>query len=69
MPRCFISQLFSVNFKNNSLFIQLELSDNNITGALETLAEKCANLTYLNLSGNKIKELSTLEALVKTLMR
>lgn len=46
----------------------MELSDNNITGALETLAEKCANLTYLNLSGNKIKELSTLEALVKTLM-
>ncbi|XP_067281609.1 acidic leucine-rich nuclear phosphoprotein 32 family member E isoform X1 [Pseudorasbora parva] len=42
---------------------KLELSDNNISGALETLAEKCANLTYLNLSGNKIKELSTLEAL------
>ncbi|XP_073678148.1 acidic leucine-rich nuclear phosphoprotein 32 family member E isoform X2 [Garra rufa] len=42
---------------------KLELSDNNISGSLETLAEKCANLTYLNLSGNKIKELSTLEAL------
>ncbi|KAA0710383.1 Acidic leucine-rich nuclear phosphoprotein 32 family member A [Triplophysa tibetana] len=42
---------------------KLELSDNNISGALETLAEKCPNLTYLNLSGNKIKELSTLEAL------
>lgn len=48
--------------------LQLELSDNNISGSLETLAEKCANLIYLNLSGNKIKELSTLEALVKTLI-
>uniref|UniRef100_A0A672JS57 Acidic leucine-rich nuclear phosphoprotein 32 family member n=1 Tax=Sinocyclocheilus grahami TaxID=75366 RepID=A0A672JS57_SINGR len=56
------------NFKNfrsqNPVFLlQLELSDNNISGSLETLAEKCANLTYLNLSGNKFKELSTLEAL------
>ncbi|XP_051991697.1 acidic leucine-rich nuclear phosphoprotein 32 family member E [Xyrauchen texanus] len=42
---------------------KLELSDNNISGALEALAEKCPNLTYLNLSGNKIKELCTLEAL------
>ncbi|XP_030644671.1 acidic leucine-rich nuclear phosphoprotein 32 family member E isoform X1 [Chanos chanos] len=42
---------------------KLELSDNNISGGLETLAEKCPNLTYLNLSGNKIKELSTVEAL------
>ncbi|XP_051520324.1 acidic leucine-rich nuclear phosphoprotein 32 family member E-like [Myxocyprinus asiaticus] len=42
---------------------KLELSDNNISGALEALAEKCPNLTYLNLSGNKIKELGTLEAL------
>ncbi|KAK2830954.1 hypothetical protein Q5P01_018885 [Channa striata] len=42
---------------------KLELSDNNLSGSLETLAEKCPNLTYLNLSGNKIKDLSTLEAL------
>uniref|UniRef100_A0A3Q2DMZ2 Acidic leucine-rich nuclear phosphoprotein 32 family member n=2 Tax=Cyprinodon variegatus TaxID=28743 RepID=A0A3Q2DMZ2_CYPVA len=42
---------------------KLELSDNNLSGSLETLAQKCPNLTYLNLSGNKIKELSTLEAL------
>lgn len=42
---------------------KLELSDNNISGGLETLSEKCPNLTYLNLSGNKIKELSTVEAL------
>jgi len=42
---------------------KLELSDNNISGGLETLCEKCPNLTYLNLSGNKIKELSTVEAL------
>ncbi|KAM4601243.1 acidic leucine-rich nuclear phosphoprotein 32 family member E-like [Polymixia lowei] len=42
---------------------KLEVSDNSISGGLDTLAEKCPNLTYLNLSGNKIKELSTVEAL------
>ncbi|KAM9737522.1 acidic leucine-rich nuclear phosphoprotein 32 family member E isoform 2-T2 [Menidia menidia] len=42
---------------------KLELSDNNLSGSLAILAEKCPNLTYLNLSGNKIKELSTVEAL------
>ncbi|XP_056675311.1 acidic leucine-rich nuclear phosphoprotein 32 family member E isoform X3 [Monodelphis domestica] len=43
---------------------KLELSDNFISGGLEVLAEKCPNLTYLNLSGNKIKDLSTVEALM-----
>uniref|UniRef100_A0A2K5MTC7 Acidic leucine-rich nuclear phosphoprotein 32 family member n=1 Tax=Cercocebus atys TaxID=9531 RepID=A0A2K5MTC7_CERAT len=38
-----------------------ELSDNIISGGLEVLAEKCPHLTYLNLSGNKIKDLSTVE--------
>ncbi|XP_006861419.1 PREDICTED: acidic leucine-rich nuclear phosphoprotein 32 family member E isoform X3 [Chrysochloris asiatica] len=42
---------------------KLELSSNNISGGLEVLAEKCPNLTYLNLSGNKIKDLNTVEAL------
>lgn len=28
------------------------------------MAEKCPNLTHLNLSGNKIKDLSTIEPLV-----
>ncbi|KAF1382135.1 hypothetical protein PFLUV_G00161300 [Perca fluviatilis] len=42
---------------------KLELSDNNLSGSLEMLSEKCPNLTYLNLSGNKIKELSNVEAL------
>lgn len=28
------------------------------------LAEKCPNLTHLNLSGNKIKDLGTIEPLV-----
>nr|XP_028565095.1 acidic leucine-rich nuclear phosphoprotein 32 family member E [Podarcis muralis] len=42
---------------------KLELSDNLISGGLEVLAERCPNLTYLNLSGNKIKDLSTVEAL------
>lgn len=49
-----------------SVFSQLELSDNNLSGSLETLSEKCPNLTYLNLSGNKIKELSNVEALVRS---
>ncbi|MBN3300008.1 AN32E protein, partial [Amia calva] len=42
---------------------KLELSDNNISGGLDTLSEKCPNLTYLNLSGNKIKDLGTVESL------
>ncbi|XP_053318644.1 acidic leucine-rich nuclear phosphoprotein 32 family member A isoform X2 [Spea bombifrons] len=44
---------------------KLELSDNNISGGLEVLAEKCPNLTHLNLSGNSIKDLSTIEPLKK----
>ncbi|XP_075063656.1 acidic leucine-rich nuclear phosphoprotein 32 family member A isoform X2 [Mixophyes fleayi] len=44
---------------------KLELSDNNISGGLEVLAEKCPNLTHLNLSGNRIKDLSTIEPLKK----
>ncbi|TNN02018.1 hypothetical protein fugu_009505 [Takifugu bimaculatus] len=42
---------------------KLEVSDNIIAGGLDTLAEKCPNLSYLNLSGNKIKELKTLKVL------
>ncbi|CAJ0934892.1 unnamed protein product [Ranitomeya imitator] len=42
---------------------KLELSDNSISGELVVIADKCPNLTYLNLSGNKIKDLSTVEAL------
>ncbi|XP_069580185.1 acidic leucine-rich nuclear phosphoprotein 32 family member E-like isoform X3 [Brachyistius frenatus] len=42
---------------------KLELSDNNLSGSLDALSQKCPNLTYLNLSGNKIKELSSVEAL------
>ncbi|XP_034409912.1 acidic leucine-rich nuclear phosphoprotein 32 family member E-like isoform X1 [Cyclopterus lumpus] len=42
---------------------KLEVSDNTISGGLDTLKEKCPNLTYLNLSGNKIKELSSIETL------
>ncbi|XP_040198165.1 acidic leucine-rich nuclear phosphoprotein 32 family member A isoform X1 [Rana temporaria] len=44
---------------------KLELSDNNLSGGLEVLAEKCPSLTHLNLSGNRIKDLSTLEPLKK----
>ncbi|XP_064845075.1 acidic leucine-rich nuclear phosphoprotein 32 family member A isoform X1 [Oncorhynchus masou masou] len=44
---------------------KLELSDNRISGGLDVLAEKCPNLTHLNLSGNKIKDLSTIEPLKK----
>ncbi|MBZ3874930.1 Acidic leucine-rich nuclear phosphoprotein 32 family member E [Sciurus carolinensis] len=42
---------------------KLELSDNIIFGGMEVLAEKCPNLPYLNLGGNKIKDLSTVEDL------
>ncbi|XP_028813167.1 acidic leucine-rich nuclear phosphoprotein 32 family member A [Denticeps clupeoides] len=44
---------------------KLELSDNRISGGLEVLSERCPNLTHLNLSGNKIKDLSTIEPLKK----
>ncbi|MBZ3884046.1 Acidic leucine-rich nuclear phosphoprotein 32 family member B [Sciurus carolinensis] len=44
---------------------KLELSDNRIFGGLDMLAEKLPNLTHLNLSGNKLKDISTLEPLKK----
>ncbi|KAG7488152.1 hypothetical protein MATL_G00030530 [Megalops atlanticus] len=44
---------------------KLELSDNRVSGGLEALAERAPNLSHLNLSGNKIKDLSTLEPLKK----
>ncbi|XP_061099142.1 acidic leucine-rich nuclear phosphoprotein 32 family member B-like [Conger conger] len=44
---------------------KLELSDNRISGGLEALAERTPALTHLNLSGNKIKDLSTLDPLKK----
>lgn len=43
--------------------LKLEISDNSISGGLDKLAEKCPILTYLNLSGNKIKELTAIKAL------
>jgi len=42
---------------------QLELSDNRISGGLNFL-QGCPSLTHLNLSGNKIKDLEALDALV-----
>ncbi|XP_069778002.1 acidic leucine-rich nuclear phosphoprotein 32 family member B isoform X1 [Narcine bancroftii] len=44
---------------------RLELSNNRISGGLDVLAEKLPNLTHLNLSGNKLKDISTLEPLQK----
>ena len=44
---------------------KLELSNNGICGGLDTLAEKLPNLTHLNLSGNKRKDISTPEPLKK----
>ncbi|XP_077597610.1 acidic leucine-rich nuclear phosphoprotein 32 family member D-like [Stigmatopora nigra] len=42
---------------------RLVLSDNRISGGLEVLAERLKNLTHLHLSGNKFKDISTLEPL------
>ncbi len=47
--------------------LQLELSDNRISGGLNTL-HASSKLTSLNLSGNKIKDLDTLEPLVSCLL-
>ncbi|CAO2610666.1 Acidic leucine-rich nuclear phosphoprotein 32 family member B [Lemmus lemmus] len=44
---------------------KLELSDNRIFGGLERLAKELPSLTHLNLSGNKLKDISTLEPLKK----
>lgn len=46
--------------------LQLELSDNRISNGLQFL-HGCPKLTYLNLSGNKIKDLDTLEPLVSSI--
>ena len=46
--------------------LQLELSDNRISGGLNFL-HGCPKLDYLNLSGNKIKDIETLEPLVSVL--
>ncbi|KAJ1203674.1 hypothetical protein NDU88_007458, partial [Pleurodeles waltl] len=42
----------------------VELSDNGTSRGLEVLAEQMACLARLNLSGNKIKDINTLEPLV-----
>ncbi|KAF1386283.1 hypothetical protein PFLUV_G00092910 [Perca fluviatilis] len=42
---------------------KLEVSDNTISGGLASLVEKCPSLTHLNLSGNKIKDLSSIQTL------
>lgn len=44
--------------------VQLELSDNRISGGLNLL-DSSPKLTHLNLSGNKIKDLDTLQPLVR----
>lgn len=46
--------------------LQFELGDNRISGGLEVLAEKLPSLKHLDLSGNKIKDVNTLEPLVCT---
>lgn len=42
---------------------KLELSENRIFGGLDRLAEELPSLTHLNLSGNNLKDISTLEPL------
>jgi len=49
-------------FPNLPNLRKLELSDNRIPGGLNNLSG-CPKLTYLNLSGNKIKDIETLEPL------
>lgn len=48
-------------FRCNSL--QLDLSNNEVSGGLDLL-HGCPHLFSLNLSGNKVKEVETLEPLV-----
>ncbi|XP_059105423.1 acidic leucine-rich nuclear phosphoprotein 32 family member B-like [Peromyscus eremicus] len=52
--------LFSVsNFPKLPKLKKLELSDNRIFGGLDRLVEELPSLTHLNLSGNKLKDIST----------
>lgn len=51
-------------FPNLTSLKRLELSDNRISGTLNLL-QGCTNLQYLNLSGNKIKDIDALEPLTK----
>ncbi|XP_019412621.1 PREDICTED: acidic leucine-rich nuclear phosphoprotein 32 family member B isoform X1 [Crocodylus porosus] len=60
-----INLLSVSNLPKLSKLRKLELSDNRISGGLEVLAERTPNLTHLNLSGNKIKDINTLEPLKK----
>lgn len=43
----------------------VELSDNRFFGGLDRLAEELPSLTHLNLSGNQLKDISTLGPLKK----
>ncbi|KAM3843980.1 acidic leucine-rich nuclear phosphoprotein 32 family member B isoform 2-T2 [Vipera latastei] len=54
-------QSLSLNFDSYGL----ELADNRISGGLDVLAEKVPNLKYINFSGNKLKNIDTLEPLKK----
>ncbi|NXP46026.1 AN32B protein, partial [Heliornis fulica] len=60
-----VSLLSMSNLPKLNKLRKLELSDNRISGGLEVLAERTPNLTHLNLSGNKIKDINTLEPLKK----
>ncbi|KAJ3598209.1 hypothetical protein NHX12_001720 [Muraenolepis orangiensis] len=50
---------------------KLQVNNNAIAGGLDVLVAKCPSLSYLNLCGNKIKDLAALEALrsLKSLQR
>lgn len=54
-----------LSLKVTKVKLKLELSNNRLSEGLEVLAERCPNLTHLNLNGNKIKDLSTVEPLRK----
>jgi len=61
---CYVVLFYSMVNANVTFFqFQLELSDNRISGGLNFL-HGCPKLDYLNLSGNKIKDIETLEPLV-----
>lgn len=60
-----VSQLMYVSIISTSnVFLQLELSDNRISGGLHILKD-CPKLRVLNLSNNKVAALETLESLVR----
>lgn len=60
-----VGLILVLNFFKLFKLKKFEFSENRIFGGLDMLVEKFLNFIYLNLSGNKLKDISILEFLKK----